>query len=378
MKYLDEYLDRSDVRAALDRCRESRAVQGVIVDLDPDWLSAYRLFQRPGSPPYAPSYYGIWPLPALPPTEELNSGDLKWQPPWSDHAEIRRFRDPSDPVRFRVCVHNMPATLHDMRLPDFSDLRLNIVLEPHSLPSLAAASFSRSSPLVGGAGIGVGANPPGILGGILKSSKQQLYGVTCAHVANINNVVEHPSSLDSPSAHCRIGVVSHAHHPVLFPNHLRKITAHQQAHANAVDVALVELDPVVHAKLEVDTLGPITGLYAAANIQQWQPTSFAGRTSVVRTVEFRGKIVYYNIPNANLTGTYCFSDLYEIQWGVGHQQLHPPVQGGDSGAWLCISGANGYEWAATIVASDPSMGFAVSATALEQWWQGQGLSLSPA
>lgn len=124
--------------------------------------------------------------------------------------------------------------------------------------------------------------------------------------------------------------------------------------------------------------GPLAGLCPSGNIQQWQPTTFADRTSGVRTVEFRGKVIYYNVPDGTRNGSICFKNLYEIQWTprLGSHGT-PPIQAGDSGAWLCVSGPNGYEWAAMAVAREPSIGFAVSASAIETWWQGLNLNLNP-
>jgi hypothetical protein len=53
MRYLVAYLERSDVQEVISSCRNFQAVQGVMVEVDPDWLLMWRLGERndPDNPP---------------------------------------------------------------------------------------------------------------------------------------------------------------------------------------------------------------------------------------------------------------------------------------------------------------------------------------
>ncbi|HWX20694.1 MAG TPA: hypothetical protein VN578_12415 [Candidatus Binatia bacterium] len=257
-------------------------------------------------------------------------------------------------------------------MPNLANLGVNYVFEPRPVPRLAAAPTAVLNPLIGGGSIGTGPKGAGTLGGILKDPSGAHYGLTCAHVASANSLVDHPSQQDAGGPR-RIGRVTNAQLPTVYPPGLPLTPANQAANSNDVDVALVLIDKNVSSRLEVDTLGPIAGLFPRGSIQQWHPTVFAGRTSGVRSVEFRTPVAFYNVPGPS-GGTICFNDLFEIQWSPGVGQPGPPIQAGDSGAWLCISGPSGYELAAMVVAWDPHIGFAVSASALERWWKGVGFA----
>lgn len=385
MRYFDEYLGRQDVQAVIARCQENPAVQGVIVDLDPAWLLCRR---------YAEAYYGsrpprpddffrlfrdgfeVWHVsqPAAEtrmPLSNLTAGDLTWGVEQWNRSRMRQGLPEvvDGPIRLRVCVH--PGAGADLR---FDENNLHIVLEARARPSLAATPTTVLSPLIGGGSVGASHKGAGTLGGLLEDKHaKKYYGVTCAHVAVTPDVVDHPSRRDS-TAGSRIGGVAHDCMPNTFPTGLALTTANQALHANEVDAALIEIDAAVAAKLEIDSLGPIAGVFKGS-IQQWQPATYVGRTSNRQNVEFRGCIVYYNVPDGK-GGTVCFQNLYEIQWPPSGHRATSPIQAGDSGAWLCVSTPKGYEWAALAVASDPTMGFAVRASKVEDWWKAQGFTLT--
>jgi hypothetical protein len=395
--YLREFLDRTEVQDAIGLCRGSRVVQGVGLEIDDFWLSAWRAAARenPLQPAEAPGLVeGIrWlnegvlsvqtarvaaPLGHPAPIRPLRAADLEWIPPgWDNHMRAN-VGNPESPVQLRIFLYPEFGRDPEATLPELSELPINYVFESRPVPRLAAARSDKLDPLIGGGSIGIGAKAYGTLGGLVRDKNKQHYGVTCAHVTPKKGAIVHqPSQYDAGAAH-PIGRVAHAQLPTEYPHSLPITAANQGANSNDVDVALIEIDQNVAAELAVDTLGPITGLFPNTDIQQWHPAIFAGRTSNVRSVEFLVPTAFYNVPNATGTGTTCFNNVRLVQWEPGAiSNGQPPIQAGDSGAWLCVGGPNGYEWAAMIIAWEPRMGFAISASAIENWWQHLGLSLSP-
>jgi hypothetical protein len=393
MDYLRDYLERSEVQDAVSACRASRAVQGVAVELDTFWLSAWRAAARenPLDPREAPGpqrgfgwvFEGgipvetagaILSIPHLAPTGPLKSEDLSWEPPtWSSRVRPNAG-EPENPIQLRIYVYPEYWRNAEASLPQLSELPINYVFESSPVPRLAAR-VNKFDPLIGGVSIGVNAREYGTLGGLLRANDDRHYGVPCAHVVSNSSTVYHPSQRDSRVAHA-IGQVAHAQLPKAYPGNLPITTANQAANSNDMDVALIEID--VDADLAVDTLGPITGIFPSGDIQQWHPTIFVGRTSGVRKVEFFIPVLYYNLPTADGKGTNCFNNIWLVQWPPGGgSNGKPPLQEGDSGAWLCIGGPNGWEWAGMVIGWAPQIGFAVTASNVARWWQQLGLDLSP-
>jgi hypothetical protein len=392
MDYLNEFLDRSDVQEAVGLCRSSRAVQGVAVELDDFWLSAWRAAARenPIDPPEArgPQQGIAWimeggvpvqtvtlvPITHLAPVGPLRASDLNWIPPGWEQRYRPNAGNPESPVQLRIYLYPEYGRDREATLPQLSDLAINYVFESTPVPHLAARRNDKFEPLIGGVSIGTNPREYGTLGGVLRDSNNRLFGVTCAHVVSSGSIVYHPSQRDSGHAH-PIGRVARVQIPKAYPAGLPITPANQAANSNDIDVALIKLD--VAADLAVDMLGPITGIFPSTDIQQWHPTIFAGRTSDVRKVEFLVPALYYNVPAADRNGTICFNNVFLIHWGIGSgPNGQPPIQAGDSGAWLCIGGPKGWEWAGIVIAWSPQLGFAVSASRVQDWWQQSGMSLN--
>jgi hypothetical protein len=394
MDYLRDFFERKEAQEAIGMCRDSRAVQGVAVELDDFWLSSWRAAaqENPLEPPAAlgPQQGIRWlmdggvpvqtagaapPATRIAPTGPLRSADLSWAPPgWGERVRPNAG-EPENPVQFRIYVYPEYGRDPEATLPQLSELPINYVFESTPVPRLAAAANDEFDPLIGGVSIGINPQEYGTLGGVVQDSKNRSYGVTCAHVVSNGSVVYHPSQRDSANAR-PIGRVAHSQLPRQYPHGLPITPAHQAANSNDMDVALIEID--VAARLAIDTLGPITGIFPSGDIQQWHPAIFAGRSSDVRSVEFLTPAPYFNIPTADGRDTNCFNNIYLIQWMPGDgSNGKPPVQQGDSGAWLCIAGPRGFEWAGMIIAWSPRMGFAISASRIARWWQQLGFTLSP-
>jgi len=212
----------------------------------------------------------------------------------------------------------------------------------------------------------------GTLGGIVKDSRDERYGITCAHVAKCGDDGYQAAPSDGGKAPI-IGTVLHSEIPPNFHASKLPTTGYPASQAKPVDAAIIHLGGPSTAKLEINSLGAVTGLFPDASIVQWQATTYEGRTSGVQAVQFRGRCPYYCLAAAGQP--YCFDELLAIRWPRTAGTTTSPIQEGDSGAWLCVSGASGIEWAAMAVGWDPAMGFAVSATRIETWWKSLSLPL---
>jgi len=176
MRYLDAYLERPDVLNVITRCRQSEAVQGVMVEVDPYWLLIWRLGERkdPDNPltgfqkqedwfsrlihmPHWQTLFGElisepWQPVRSPTADELGSlSKFKW---WSEYCGQRGLSDFNWPVFLRICLY--PRTQDDNRtIPRFDDQALNITYEVRPLARLATGHTAKHRPLVGGISIGI-------------------------------------------------------------------------------------------------------------------------------------------------------------------------------------------------------------------------------
>jgi hypothetical protein len=204
------------------------------------------------------------------------------------------------------------------------------------------------------------------------------YGVTCAHVAHSGQIVLQAASCDGGKPP-GIGTVLHSEMPPLFSSSALSTSGYPSIVAKPVDAALIEIDNKLGARLEINSLGSVAGIFPDANIVQWLVTTYGGRTSgIIRIAEFRGRSPYYCLADKATGQIYCFDELLTIRWTSSAGKSTGPFQDGDSGSWLGVDGLRGWEWAAMAVGGDSNVGFAVSATRVEAWWKSLGLnSLSP-
>lgn len=394
MRYFDAYLQREAVQTVISVCRESDAVQGIIVELEPYWLMTWRLGERrdPNNPLNSfESSVPLLPDFRLAPWWDLLSEVLSepWQPVrapqskeiqilpkwWTEYAMRRGLRDLQWPVMLRICLY--PRGFSDERpIPRFDNLDVNFTYEIRPIARMAAGPLAKHRPLLGGISIGVGPSDFGTLGGILRAPNQERYALTCAHVAKTGDQVYQAARCDGGHSASTIGSVSHSEIPPSFHPSKLSVPGYSAGAAKSVDAAIIPLPAHPDAKLEINSLGAVTSLFPDAGIIQWQAVTYEGRTSGVQPVQFRGRSPYYCLADAS-GQPYCFEELLTVRWPTTTPSSPPPIQAGDSGAWLCVSGASGVEWAAMAVGYDPALGFAVSATRLEAWWNSLGFTLSP-
>jgi hypothetical protein len=361
------------------RAMENRSVQGVVLDIDPYWLTGWnynrrfglegfdRLRERFKGRIYDERFFADLPendFPVLPMHKEAFKD---WPRDWVSYAKEHGFNPEMSPVRITICLR--PGAIE---VPRFESGRYRILYETRPVATLSGNSKGYRRPLLGGLSAGVGTKHCGTMGGVVRDQRvpPQKYGVTCAHVMT-SGTVEQPAQIDSKRA-AAIGTVS-THTSLQLPVGL--CTPKSITGVNTVDIALIEIDPSTSADLEVLDIGPLTGVTPIAGIGQGQTVEFTGRSSGNRTLRVGGLGIIYKLKWQGQE--YCFQNVIQLNWPKFYQLLGGrPVMRGDSGAWICNPDENGFGWCGMIIGEDRLHGYAIYAETIEDWWKQQGLTLT--
>jgi hypothetical protein len=253
MRCLREFLQSSYVQQIISACRESRSVQGILVEIHPRWMQAWRIGERfnPNNPSegfkqalaegYPPElffsyHFGLRsPTPWLP-FRPITEKDLQWRP--DNWLFLERGNTYSAwPVVMRICLYPQ-GDKNRGPAPVFQGDGFRISYEVRPIARLYAGPKDQHRPVLGGVSIGVNQTDAGTMGGILKDTKGNFLGLTCAHVVGSFTNVEQPAHIDRNST--VIGAVVKKELPAPFPSHAQKVKAVQQNYAAKVDAALVE------------------------------------------------------------------------------------------------------------------------------------------
>ncbi|MGD9850373.1 MAG: hypothetical protein AB7T38_03795 [Nitrospirales bacterium] len=386
MKCLNQFLERVDIQNIISGCRESKTVQGVNIRLNRLWLRAWRVGERydPFNPRKGYEKYFEDFVNHFPPRGLLHDNDFLGESldPWiptrpPDSKDLKCLpRHPWEWITWPpilVTIRLYPNASSRGELPRFQvppdDFQL--IYETCPLARLYAGPKVSHRPVVGGISIGVNATDFGTLGGVLKDNTGRYYGITCGHIAQLSNVVEQPSRADGGTGKTSvIGKVIHAEVPPAFPSYLPQNRKNQSNHAGRVDISVFEVS--VGARQEILKLGPIKGILPVDDLEQDHRLEMTGLTSDWKVLSYGGITPYHNIHNTTTGDNYCYENPLMLRDSSGTQ----PVQPGDSGAWVCTPSDQGYAWAGMVVGGDGQVGFAVSAEALQQWWEDTPRSMS--
>lgn len=375
MRCLAEFLDDGYVKKIITTCRESQAVQGILVQIDWRWMYSWRVGEKydPENPPkgfeeamrYQVDWREFWDgtprelaEPWLP-YRAITARDLTWRPPiyyWRDEDKETYSKWP---IQVRICLYPRSPGAH--HVPKFEADGFRIQYEVRSIARLLSGPRSQHRPLIGGVSIGTDPAECGTMGGILSDGFGRFVGVTCAHVADKHKPVDQPAQLDGSGS--SIGQVFVSELPAPYPSHARRTTSYQSKHASKVDIALIELGPSPKPRLEVLKMGRLRDTISLDDIEQDEELQITGRTSDWKRLQ-RGPVApYYNVKNKKTGDEYCFENALILRDPTGVC----PVQPGDSGAWLCKETANDYLWAGMVVGGDSQLGLAIAANELMQW-----------
>jgi hypothetical protein len=391
MRSLNEFLEDAYVRRIIDQSRESRAVQGILIEIDPYWLYCWRLGESINPPDpirgfkeglldglFFPDYrYANFVgntqfLKPWMPFRQISGKELHWQPPvWNQEMWERSYS--RWPVVMRICMYP-DAPKHEKKqsfnLPIFRGEGFRVHYEVRPIMKLYLGPKALHRPLLGGISVGVSNTDVGTLGGILKSQKDEYYGLTCAHVVGANKNGEQPAQVDKHAA--IIGSVVQQTLPPPFPSHAKKIAADQSKYSAKIDAALIKLDHATSAKLEVLKMGPVTSIEAFDNIAQDEKLQLTGRTSDWQVVQKSTVAPFYNVTNPVTREEYCYKKPLIFREPNGRQACRP----GDSGAWICKEVGVDYHWIGMVVGGDQQLGLAIGAEEIKSWWQAAGFDLS--
>jgi len=368
-----------EIQRIVTAAMENRGVQGVVLDIDPYWLTWWNYTRRFGVREFERipersqfRFFRRGLVDVLPenafPVLPLRRKDLDDRPSdWASYARESGFDPDKSPVRVTICLR--PGGAEAPRLESNS---YEILYETRPIAVLSAGPKAYRRPLVGGLSAGVGAGVCGTMGGIVEDRQDPLqkYGVTCAHVMTSGTVTQ-PAKIDSRKAKS-IGAVG-AHSSLQLAAGV--CTPVSSTGLNTVDLALIKIDAFTSANLEILDIGPLTGVTPIAAIGQGQLVEFTGRSSGNRSLRIGGLGVLYKLRWKGQD--YCFKNTIQLNWPRFYQLIAGrPVARGDSGAWICNPNENGFGWCGMIIGEDRLHGYALYAETLEDWWEQQGFSMT--
>lgn len=360
MDYLIERANEYGLKDIVSHYAKSNEVQGIVVGIDPWWLAAWqrrgeeslyldyftRRFGVPADFTSLSLMFGYVPEAELPAATAM---DLDWRP--------SSWRGPTnhDLPPIIVTVAFKPDTdLGEFRSMDF---RLPVVKQIRPLARLAGNPQAKARPIVGGVSVGCGASGCGTLGGVLEDQNGRRYGLSCYHIFGSGSAVDQPAHVDAGSSGS-IGKIAHA----LVPEVSQKGTPcnpYLGSGVNEFDVALIDLDQSLASNFEVMDIGPVHGLMPKAQITPGLNVEMTGRTSGYRQLQIAGIAVTYKFTDG-VGDEYCFKNVFEVRWPSFARLLAGrPVNGGDSGAWICAQGTTGTEWLGMIIGEDRLQGYAI-------------------
>jgi hypothetical protein len=396
MEYLIDFSETDEeFRRINERASGYPIVQGVVLDLDRDWLRAWQIQEKFGNAfllrwadfledwffhgPMHRSrspWLGILDFPESPAiySRPVEWKDIqRWRPPnWRWHQRLFGLPEDALPLVVKVCLR--PRITPEEAVPTIEELkggneRLRVELAPRAQAELSASPRQQHRPVLGGISIGKSANDFGTLGVILKNSDDRYYALTCSHVAARNDSVDQPAQRDRKKT-TPIGksVVS----TTLLPcTSTTPCNPWSGVASNLLDLSLIELDSV-GARMEVLSIGGLSGIAPRSSLTTGQAVEVVGRTSGYNMLQIGGLAVWYRFMDAN--GYYCFRNMFEVESLYGCTRV---IQKGDSGAPVCTPDSKGTAWCGMIVGCDAFKGFAIYSEPAMTWLGQQGYNLQP-
>lgn len=370
MQYLIDFAENDPwVRRILEITMKYKTVQGVVVDLDRNWVRAWMIKTRWGES--ALRSWMTWldeppgfRLPGLLPRPLQHSDIENWRPlNWDHYQDCFGVKKDGPPWVVRVCLR--PTISPDEPTPSIEELRdpegrIRVELETRSIARLASNPRRNYRPIQGGISIGLGSADYGTLGLTLHDGTGRFYALTCCHVAPKGASVIQPAPCDGKGALIGNSIVATTLTPCAPDTACNPWSG---AVGHELDLALIEIvDPSVGTMLEVLDIGPLTGVTRRAAMSTGQPVEVMGRTTEFSALQIGGLAAWYRLGSGKQT--FCFKNLFEVESPYGRI---PAIKSGDSGAAVCTAGANGKDWCGTIVGGDMYKGFALYAETAKAW-----------
>jgi len=378
-------------RAIARRAANYPIVQGVALDLDHYWLYCWRLAQEVGEGSLKTFPYWIlsepqWRIPdgrflrrqlieerlGVFPRPILDEEILKWRPPgWEERASMLSLSEAALPIVVKVCVR--PAQSPDDRTPSVEALRegvdgFRVIVQTEPQSSLCANPRKKRRPVVGGISMGVGTSDFATLGVVLENDAGDRFALTCAHAAAQGSAVLQPSQCDSKRASLIGNSVLAT--PISPCSATDPCNDESGVPVNELDLSLIQIDSNIPSNKEVLDIGPLNGVVRHRVMSGGQTVEVMGRTSRYHTLQL-GDLHVWRSQEHN-GQFYCYKNLFRVESPYGATNI---IQGGDSGAPVCIASGTGKGLCGIIVASNAYGGFAMFGDSIETWWKKQGYSL---
>jgi len=385
MNYFLNFAKHRDVQKIITRSAASNQVQGVVLEVDPFWMQLWKIRDKYGKDTVdrflqhfrrKEEFYDSRSFPFIdlknffpgvsdaPYFKHLEEKDLDWKPDiYEYYLNSIGVKKDKSPIVIKICLYPSMAGNND-RVPDLGDNNLRIQFETRPVARLTA-NKKKYRPVKGGISIGSGADIHGTIGGILKNDKTQ-YGVSCAHIFSINDSIDQPAYYDS-SQYDRVGIVKYKSNLLQSIHKKSGKQLTDLSNINDVDIALIELDPLIASQFEVHKIGIVNGFTKIEDLDQGQVVEFTGRKSGHRVLELGGFAVFYRVKDYGGNG-FCFRNLIELKnSGFISSLMKSPVKGSDSGSWVCNSVGESYDWCGSIIGGDRFTGFMVPSEHSMNW-----------
>jgi hypothetical protein len=331
----------------IDTAMGNPVCQGVVLDLNPIWLAAWRAFAA-GLDPLGPAGWVNHPLQG--PLGLRPDGDPYIDLQWSDDeigARIsavfrRKVKEREQPFLVKAVALPIPARhpLEEARRQLTEIVReapFPAILETRP-PAVLAVACGDNCTTTGG--------QSGTIGGFLRdNATQKIYAATCGHV-----VPTRGASVSAAGA--AIGTCAHTQPPTVLQSgqHCRP----QDSCVSPLDLALIDVGTatVVNA-----ASGLAAAVYPAEDVQMH------GAATSTASYVVGGVCLTY------VAGGACFDTLFEVRPPVAtgvvariRQMMATVPQQGDSGAW--VERKSTQEWCGVLIAVDSQQGYVQEASSL--------------
>jgi hypothetical protein len=353
MHVLRQYINTIEgLTAFVEAAARNTVTQGVVLDISPIWLAAYRMARAGLSPSAFDMHWSFWSYLFIDDVFRIDSFagdaiDFKWvdKTGWVENVTrslLENFYKHLQPSVFPFIVKAIAKPVS----PDLAEQREALVALATSQNFVAFVETRPLGRLAVAPGDSCLANGAlGTIGGFLRNANTgSVYAATCGHVASNGAIVTVSGSY--------VGTCSHSQTPTPLPPGQSCTPA--CPNANRLDLALIDVGnaPVANT---------VTGV--AAQIASRQNITLRGGMSGVQNYEVGGTVITYCPGNSNV----CFENMFEVRppssSGIVSPRLRSflanvPTQG-DSGGWL--ETVSPTEWCGVLVAADSLMGYALEA-----------------
>jgi len=266
---------------------------------------------------------------------------------------ISIFND-ADPRKFDKAIRNYnEGDNNKNNIPEF-----RVIIEKRRRNVFLSGSRRFHPKMVGGISISNNSKKVGTLGGILTDSNGKYYGLTCAHVTNLNNEDVFQPALSDSKKYRKFGNVKFSSNinwtddnSPCNPRYIGRLGQNEN-----MDTTLISIDSNVLT------------------------TGFRKKL-VVGGICVSYKVAYEGEGNEEDRFA-CFTNLIELRtpapiMNAGNFHIQrSPVAHGDSGSWICSNDRNGYNWCGMLISGDVDRGYFLAAEDIQNHLRNNSFDLN--